>query len=172
MTSPKRTRLRRRRLIGWGGLSISIIVAGMFTATLRWYLCFWVGSLHIHSYPGGFGMTVTDSRRLDRPAFMFWRHYKIFQPDSFLGLSDSKSTGAASEWTLPLWPFFVFASMSPIVNWLWERHQLRRRRRRGHCETCGYNLTGSISGRCPECGAKTSKRNNIVRLNDEPGEQQ
>lgn len=22
----------------------------------------------------------------------------------------------------------------------------------GHCLTCGYNLTGNISGRCPECG--------------------
>jgi len=22
----------------------------------------------------------------------------------------------------------------------------------GHCEKCGYNLTGNISGRCPECG--------------------
>ena len=23
----------------------------------------------------------------------------------------------------------------------------------GHCSTCGYNLTGNTSGRCPECGA-------------------
>ena len=22
----------------------------------------------------------------------------------------------------------------------------------GHCLTCGYNLTGNVSGRCPECG--------------------
>ena len=22
----------------------------------------------------------------------------------------------------------------------------------GHCRHCGYNLTGNISGRCPECG--------------------
>ena len=22
----------------------------------------------------------------------------------------------------------------------------------GHCQTCGYNLTGNVSGRCPECG--------------------
>jgi predicted Zn-ribbon and HTH transcriptional regulator len=33
----------------------------------------------------------------------------------------------------------------------------RRRRRRyrlthGLCLTCGYNLTGNVSGRCPECG--------------------
>lgn len=23
----------------------------------------------------------------------------------------------------------------------------------GHCQTCGYNLTGNVSGLCPECGA-------------------
>jgi predicted amidophosphoribosyltransferase len=22
----------------------------------------------------------------------------------------------------------------------------------GHCQNCGYNLTGNVSGRCPECG--------------------
>lgn len=24
----------------------------------------------------------------------------------------------------------------------------------GHCNTCGYNLTGNVSGICSECGAK------------------
>ncbi len=23
---------------------------------------------------------------------------------------------------------------------------------RGHCQTCGYDLTGNVSGRCSECG--------------------
>ena len=23
----------------------------------------------------------------------------------------------------------------------------------GHCKTCGYNLTGNVSGKCSECGA-------------------
>ena len=28
----------------------------------------------------------------------------------------------------------------------------RRKFRPGFCESCGYNLTGNVSGRCPECG--------------------
>jgi len=24
----------------------------------------------------------------------------------------------------------------------------------GHCQRCGYDLTGNVSGVCPECGAK------------------
>lgn len=30
----------------------------------------------------------------------------------------------------------------------------RRRRRRGLCIRCGYNLTGNVSGVCPECGTE------------------
>lgn len=41
------------------------------------------------------------------------------------------------------YPLFVFIR-GPLRR--------RRRRRRGLCLTCGYNLTGNTSGRCPECG--------------------
>ena len=26
----------------------------------------------------------------------------------------------------------------------------------GHCRRCGYDLTGNVSGRCPECGTPTA----------------
>lgn len=29
----------------------------------------------------------------------------------------------------------------------------RRRIRDGHCCKCGYDLTGNVSGMCPECGS-------------------
>jgi len=36
------------------------------------------------------------------------------------------------------------------------RRRWRRRFRLTHglCLTCGYNLTGNVSGRCPECGER------------------
>jgi len=39
----------------------------------------------------------------------------------------------------------------------WRRHQ---RRARGQCVRCGYDLTGNLSGVCPECGgpAETQKK--------------
>jgi hypothetical protein len=28
----------------------------------------------------------------------------------------------------------------------------RRKPNKGHCQHCGYDLTGNVSGVCPECG--------------------
>ena len=35
----------------------------------------------------------------------------------------------------------------------WLRRHLIRRRRPGTCRKCDYDLTGNVSGICPECGA-------------------
>ena len=32
------------------------------------------------------------------------------------------------------------------------RRSLRRENQPGHCQQCGYDLTGNVSGICPECG--------------------
>lgn len=49
---------------------------------------------------------------------------------------------------LPLWiPLLLLAI--PTVYW-WRRGSLMPP---GHCRKCGYNLSGNVSGRCPECGA-------------------
>jgi hypothetical protein len=52
---------------------------------------------------------------------------------------------------------FLFGT-APFWGWLWARLWVRFRNRlffaqaAPHCRVCGYNLTGNISGRCPECG--------------------
>ncbi len=52
--------------------------------------------------------------------------------------------------SIPLWiPFLVFAS--PTV-YLFQRN--RHHISPGHCQNCGYNLTGNVSGVCPECGER------------------
>ncbi len=32
----------------------------------------------------------------------------------------------------------------------------------GFCRKCGYNLTGNVSGRCPECGREVPDRGPAV----------
>lgn len=52
-------------------------------------------------------------------------------------------------------PFWMVFTLSAVVPALVIRAAVRRRwrrRRRGHCVSCGYDLTGNTSGVCPECG--------------------
>jgi hypothetical protein len=41
-----------------------------------------------------------------------------------------------------------------IIIWHLERLVVLERRG-SHCQKCGYDLTGNVSGRCPECGEET-----------------
>src|SRR5262249_39567254 len=55
----------------------------------------------------------------------------------------------AFRWVMvPLWAFLL--PCAGLTLWLWRRDQ--RHVQPGHCR-CGYDLTGNVSGRCPECGA-------------------
>jgi hypothetical protein len=47
----------------------------------------------------------------------------------------------------PCWLLFLLASIP--TAFLWYRD---RRPPKGHCQTCGYDLTGNVTGICPECG--------------------
>lgn len=53
---------------------------------------------------------------------------------------------------LPLWATTAvpLAAGPGVMLAGWVRG--RRRRKRGLCPACGYNLTGLVSDRCPECG--------------------
>ena len=50
---------------------------------------------------------------------------------------------------------FYWGSLIPLLlvtYILWRRD---RRYPEGHCQGCGYDLTGNVSGVCSECGKKT-----------------
>lgn len=59
--------------------------------------------------------------------------------------------------TLPIWLLLIIFVAYPML-WLTTHGPLRRyrRRRRNQCVKCGYDLTGNVSGVCPECGHRTS----------------
>jgi hypothetical protein len=52
---------------------------------------------------------------------------------------------------LPIWLLTLMFSVVPVW-WLVLWRRARAVRLQGHCAACGYNLTGNISGVCPECG--------------------
>jgi hypothetical protein len=53
---------------------------------------------------------------------------------------------------VPLWLSLAAALVLTSVLWLADRRPAP-----GHCQHCGYDLTGNVSGRCPECGEATNE---------------
>lgn len=60
------------------------------------------------------------------------------------------------------WLVAAFAGLSlGIFGWTWRK----RLRHPAHaCSKCGYDLTGNVSGVCPECGLKLPLLNRIIAV--------
>ena len=72
----------------------------------------------------------------DRPEFS-WRLPSV-----------EDSGGSQLHLYVPLWvPFMILAIPTALLWW-----RDRQRIPAGRCQKCGYDLTGNVSGRCPECG--------------------
>lgn len=50
---------------------------------------------------------------------------------------------------IPLWFLLMLTGVPTILLWRYDRARVKP----GCCAKCGYDLTGNMSGRCPECGA-------------------
>lgn len=73
----------------------------------------------------------------------------------------SLAWGVARTWVIRhtadfvLWSVLASAVSAGLATAAYvESANARRGRRRGapRCDDCGYDLTGNVSGRCPECG--------------------
>lgn len=94
---------------------------------------------------GDWQSILADAVRLHRPFFFTSK-----------GLPGPCSTGpppcAQTHWgitcVIPFWiPFFTFLALAIILGYpRLKSHGV------GCCAKCGYNVTGNVSGVCPECG--------------------
>lgn len=52
------------------------------------------------------------------------------------------------------WGLVAILGAYPAIAFFRGPFRRHRRRKHGLCVTCGYNLTGNVSGVCPECGER------------------
>ncbi len=72
----------------------------------------------------------------------------------------------AIYWYLPLAVVFGFAaygavSLALMSGMVYVRMRFWPRYPPGHCVQCGYDLTGNVSGTCPECGTSLTNKDSI-----------
>jgi hypothetical protein len=71
--------------------------------------------------------------------------------------------GLMTGWALPAVVSVAVAGLIAVLHVAGRRASLRRRFVNGsQCAGCGYDLTGNLSGRCPECGDEIAKARPIM----------
>ena len=94
---------------------------------------------------------ITDPRvRKARAGRVVWR--QLCGPHEWTWWPRCKTGSTALTLRAPLW--IPLAIVMLPTAFLWYRD---RRPPPGHCQHCGYDLTGNISGVCPECGTPTAR---------------
>ncbi|GJM24129.1 MAG: hypothetical protein DHS20C16_05440 [Phycisphaerae bacterium] len=153
-------RIRKRRVLKWSGTIVCVGIMALWAACQRYEIVYLGGF-------GNIGSTTSaifyDSSYLLHVESEGWHiGDTLFWGTSLWSVSDCFSfpryTWDGSPWLngnsagyfgvhIPFWCMFAPALL--VTSWLWYAD----RRRIGECVNCGYNLTGNVSGVCPECGA-------------------
>ena len=159
-----RRRLTRRwRVVKWAGIAACVLLLLAWPLSLRWGLEFVsprtlivcnLGRIRLlrsdrPSFRGA-GWRVIDTRRSKPRHFALPRtlgfHWPGVWRDTFgVGTNSPIVTIGCN---LPLWLPLLAAAIPTAFLCLRDR-----RPPKGHCPSCGYDLTGNSSGVCPECGS-------------------
>ncbi len=136
------------RFSRWRAVSAALSLATVivFCISLKWSFGYCPDGSWVYGINAGtVGVTFAEGSPWDSGVYAYARgqYSRIF----WLPKTFEQAAPLVKEWRVPLWmPFVLFAVPSVV-------HFFRRRRwPAGHCQRCGYDLTGNTSGRCPECG--------------------
>jgi len=85
--------------------------------------------------------------------------WNVLTPPTLLNIGGMRARGFA----FPHWLLVVIFAIYPIIFFIRGPYRRYRRRKKGLCLCCGYDLTRNVSGICPECGVTVgqSKSNNL-----------
>lgn len=154
-------------------------ITGLVASIGVWIVsyCYWNGIEAYRQSPGEFGFVAIDGRfaimhwmsvtdEVDAMIFETesgWKIEPIQDADTIIWMkffSPAFAYSSNGNWWRLQFPVYVlvtpFTVLLGVLSIPWWRRL--RRRRRGCCLACGYDLTGNVSGACPECGAAVAAR--------------
>ncbi len=163
-------RIRIRRVVAYLALLCCALHAFVWWCSTRMPMRHALGFTQIALSHGWVSIESIDDPSKDaRPEWVMWR----YPPSQDWGLdwplrgstivnamyepSDVEAACvrmAATRRSFPLWMSqAVLIAATILLN-----RRASRRPPPGHCAACGYNLTGNVSGMCPECGTEFNPR--------------
>ncbi len=142
------------KFIRWGGVVCCVLLMAAWASSLLWHVyrasisteglfliesgagelsLSWIVAFGNHKSANWHVERIQDPLRLAN--FFSWPLYETDEFMTFL--------------VLPYWLLLSLIAV-PTVLLFWLN---RIRIPPGHCRKCGYDLTGNVTGKCPECGA-------------------
>ncbi len=137
-------RSRTRRVLKWGGTLLCAALVFLFLLGIFVEVQIDVPG-HCLFYIGGGGIIVSHDS-----AFQHFGVHAYALPAHMRWLAMLPNEYAGDVY--PYWISLLVVGLPTVGLWVFDR----RRVPAGHCGRCGYNLTGNVSGVCPECGTEAA----------------
>ncbi len=153
-----RRRSKIRRALKWAGTIGCALLLGTLALSVsrevRWSsnsngfaVLVHYGAVGFHRWRSTSSLYVPDGWLVSRTGASGWRArlkeiYWLPTVRRYVGIGSRRSIV-----TVPIWIPLIATALPTALLW-WRNRRIPP----GHCESCGYDLTGNVSGRCPECG--------------------
>jgi hypothetical protein len=127
---------------------LCVLVAVAFLLSGWWIVDLQHGRVFVGLGMGGLNVADVKAWRQQYFRCDIQRHNRGFLFWNDVGRMASQPRDWGFSMELPLWVPLVIIVVPTSYLWWSDRRPIPL----GRCQNCGYDLTGNVSGRCPECG--------------------
>jgi hypothetical protein len=148
-----RRRSRIRRFLKWTGLTACVLIVAAWGVSAFRDMDYRIGPDLCRVGYGAVGVYYDDSPDRYLEEGLPWTEWSVVRTRNVTLFRRPRAhlAGSTLVMIVPFWALFLCVAIP--TAWTWERD---RRPPKGHCQQCGYDLTGNVSGVCPECSHSES----------------
>ncbi len=142
-------KLRRLTVIRWTGVSISVLLGGAWWVSSENRFTY---STRHHTYSANRWVWELEAGRIKATCKYRGTNVSVRPspplPTKMAWWPDVEFEFSGSHIYMPIW--MLLLPLAAMTFLLWRYNP----RSTGQCVSCGYDLTGNVSGTCPECGTE------------------